>query len=137
VLYIFCEFCLAFPHTHAKIQSGIAAQLAGALNPIAFLWLRNYFANFSVLTGCCSIHSHREQEQRNAEDVLFDMFASEETGLISMGKFLAGLKTTGIRRNDPRVRELMDNLKKVHKLNNYETGSSAETQHLNRETFKA
>ncbi|KPU76748.1 uncharacterized protein Dana_GF11462, isoform I [Drosophila ananassae] len=81
--------------------------------------------------------SHREQEQRNAEDVLFDMFASEETGLISMGKFLAGLKTTGIRRNDPRVRELMDNLKKVHKLNNYETGSSAETQHLNRETFKA
>ncbi|KAH8401739.1 hypothetical protein KR009_007586 [Drosophila setifemur] len=81
--------------------------------------------------------SHREQEQRNAEDVLFDMFASEETGLISMGKFLAGLKTTGIRRTDPRVRELMDNLKKVHKLNNYETGSSAETQHLNRETFKA
>lgn len=54
-----------------------------------------------------------------------------------MGKFLAGLKTTGIRRNDPRVRELMDNLKKVHKLNNYETGSSAESQHLNRETFKA
>jgi len=50
---------------------------------------------------------------------------------------LAGLKTTGIRRTDPRVRELMDNLKKVHKLNNYETGSSAETQHLNRETFKA
>ncbi|XP_017868605.1 PREDICTED: glutaminase liver isoform, mitochondrial isoform X1 [Drosophila arizonae] len=84
-----------------------------------------------------SIRPHREQEQRNAEDVLFDMFASEETGLISMGKFLAGLKTTGIRRNDPRVRELMDNLKKVHKLNNYETGSSAETQHLNRETFKA
>ncbi|XP_034476488.1 putative glutaminase 2 isoform X9 [Drosophila innubila] len=84
-----------------------------------------------------SIRPHREQEQRNAEDVLFDMFASEETGLISMGKFLAGLKTTGIRRTDPRVRELMDNLKKVHKLNNYETGSSAETQHLNRETFKA
>ncbi|EDW47613.1 glutaminase liver isoform, mitochondrial isoform X4 [Drosophila sechellia] len=84
-----------------------------------------------------SMRPHREQEQRNAEDVLFDMFASEETGLISMGKFLAGLKTTGIRRNDPRVRELMDNLKKVHKLNNYETGSSAETQHLNRDTFKA
>ncbi|XP_013104745.2 glutaminase liver isoform, mitochondrial isoform X1 [Stomoxys calcitrans] len=80
---------------------------------------------------------HREQEQRNAEDVLFDMFYNEETGLISMGKFLAALKTTGIRRSDPRVKELMDNLKKVHKLNNYETGSSAETQNLNRETFKA
>lgn len=95
----------------------------------------NFFLTFLIwgIPPC----SHREQEQRNAEDVLFDMFASEETGLISMGKFLAGLKTTGIRRTDPRVRELMDNLKKVHKLNNYETGSSAETQHLNRETFKA
>ncbi|XP_030560391.1 glutaminase liver isoform, mitochondrial isoform X3 [Drosophila novamexicana] len=93
-------------------------------------YIRNQRRNYSI-------RPHREQEQRNAEDVLFDMFASEETGLISMGKFLAGLKTTGIRRNDPRVRELMDNLKKVHKLNNYETGSSAETQHLNRETFKA
>ncbi|XP_023179430.1 glutaminase liver isoform, mitochondrial isoform X4 [Drosophila hydei] len=91
----------------------------------------------TIVRTISAIISHREQEQRNAEDVLFDMFASEETGLISMGKFLAGLKTTGIRRNDPRVRELMDNLKKVHKLNNYETGSSAESQHLNRETFKA
>ncbi|XP_075168216.1 glutaminase isoform X3 [Haematobia irritans] len=84
-----------------------------------------------------AVLSHREQEQRNAEDVLFDMFYNEETGLISMGKFLAALKTTGIRRSDPRVKELMDNLKKVHKLNNYETGSSPETQNLNRETFKA
>lgn len=100
-----------------------------------FVCAQFYFSNLFILgySPC----SHREQEQRNAEDVLFDMFASEETGLISMGKFLAGLKTTGIRRTDPRVRELMDNLKKVHKLNNYETGSSAETQHLNRETFKA
>ncbi|XP_005174870.1 glutaminase liver isoform, mitochondrial isoform X3 [Musca domestica] len=81
--------------------------------------------------------SHREQEQRNAEDVLFDMFYNEETGLISMGKFLAALKTTGIRRSDPRIKELMENLKKVHKLSNYESGSSAETQNLNRETFKA
>nr|XP_036219116.1 glutaminase kidney isoform, mitochondrial isoform X4 [Bactrocera oleae] len=84
-----------------------------------------------------SMRPHREQEQRNAEDVLFDMFYNEETGLISMGKFLAALKTTGIRRSDPRIRELMENLKKVHKLSNYETGSSAETQNLNRETFKA
>lgn len=53
-----------------------------------------------------------------------------------MGKFLADLKTTGIRRTDPRIRELIENLKKVHKLNNYETGASAETQNLDRETFK-
>ncbi|KAL9875125.1 glutaminase isoform 1-T2 [Glossina fuscipes fuscipes] len=92
---------------------------------------------FSLQKHYYSIRPHREQEQRNAEDVLFDMFYNEETGFISMGKFLAALKTTGIRRNDPRIRELMDNLKKVHKLANYESGSSPETQNLNRETFKA
>ncbi|XP_053967186.1 glutaminase liver isoform, mitochondrial isoform X3 [Anastrepha ludens] len=91
----------------------------------------------TIVRTISAIISHREQEQRNAEDVLFDMFYNEETGLISMGKFLAALKTTGIRRSDPRIRELMENLKKVHKLSNYETGSSAETQNLNRETFKA
>uniref|UniRef100_A0A1B0GBY4 glutaminase n=1 Tax=Glossina morsitans morsitans TaxID=37546 RepID=A0A1B0GBY4_GLOMM len=91
----------------------------------------------TLIRTISAVISHREQEQRNAEDVLFDMFYNEETGFISMGKFLAALKTTGIRRNDPRIRELMDNLKKVHKLANYESGSSPETQNLNRETFKA
>lgn len=38
--------------------------------------------------------------------------------------------------NDPRLNEMMENLRKVHKLSNFE-GGSPETQHLNRETFKA
>lgn len=33
--------------------------------------------------------SQREVEQKNAEDVLFDMFQNEATGLLPMGKFLA------------------------------------------------
>lgn len=34
--------------------------------------------------------STRDQDQAtNAEDVLFDMFKNEETGLLSVGKFLA------------------------------------------------
>lgn len=53
-----------------------------------------------------------------------------------MGKFLAALRTTGIRRTDPRINEMMENLRKVHKTNNYE-GGSPETQNLNDETFKA
>lgn len=31
----------------------------------------------------------REQDQKNAEDVLFDMFKNEDTGLLPIGKFLA------------------------------------------------
>lgn len=64
------------------------------------------------------------------------MFKNEATELVSMGKFLAALRTTGIRRTDPRIHELMENLRKVHKTNHYE-GGSPETQNLNRETFKA
>lgn len=80
--------------------------------------------------------SQRDTEQKNAEDVLFDMFRNETTNLLNIGKFLAALRTTGIRRNDPRIQEMMQNLQKVHKTNNYE-GGSPETQNLNRETFKA
>ncbi|XP_034111628.1 glutaminase liver isoform, mitochondrial isoform X3 [Drosophila albomicans] len=131
-----------FGHTGKQVQKKIASEKKLRTPPLLDLVFANRKLSFydpSSGPKQREEHAklHREQEQRNAEDVLFDMFASEETGLISMGKFLAGLKTTGIRRTDPRVRELMDNLKKVHKLNNYETGSSAETQHLNRETFKA
>ena len=64
------------------------------------------------------------------------MFKNESTGLLAMGRFLAALRTTGIRRTDPRIIEMMDNLKKVFKTNNYE-GGSPETLNLNRETFKA
>lgn len=130
-----------FGHTGLALQEKIASERKLRAPPL----LNLVFANRKLSFYDTSSHAptnedtkcHREQEQRNAEDVLFDMFYNEETGLISMGKFLAALKTTGIRRNDPRCKELMDNLKKVHKLSNYETGSSAETQNLNRETFKA
>ncbi|XP_055916694.1 glutaminase liver isoform, mitochondrial isoform X2 [Eupeodes corollae] len=95
-----------------------------------------YDTQNACLVGNNMDTTQREQQQKNAEDVLFDMFYNEETDLLSMGKFLAALKTTGIRKTDPRIKELMENLKKVHKLSNYESGSSAETQNLNRETFK-
>jgi glutaminase len=81
-------------------------------------------------------NSQREADQKNVEDTLFDMFKNESTGLLPMGRFLAALRSTGIRRTDPRIVEMMDNLKKVFKTNNYE-GGSPETLNLNRETFKA
>ena len=33
--------------------------------------------------------SQRENEEKQAEDVLFDMFKNEDTGLLPVGKFLA------------------------------------------------
>ncbi|CAL1681849.1 unnamed protein product [Lasius platythorax] len=78
----------------------------------------------------------RDQDQAtNAEDVLFDMFKNEETGLVSVGKFLAALRITGLRKNDPRLQELTDNLKKEHAKAGQE-GISHETQKLDREQFR-
>lgn len=86
---------------------------------------------FQLFLDC----SQREVDQKNVEDILYEMFRNETTGLLPMGKFLAALRTTGIRRTDPRINEMMENLRKVHKTNNYE-GGSPETQNLNHETFK-
>lgn len=80
--------------------------------------------------------SQRDGEQRSAEDLLFDMFRQDDSDMVPMGKFLAALRTCGIRTNDPRISEMMDNLKKVHKMVNADAGSP-ETQNLNRETFKS
>ncbi|XP_039757482.1 glutaminase liver isoform, mitochondrial isoform X1 [Pararge aegeria] len=77
----------------------------------------------------------REGSLKNADDVLFDMFKNDDTGLLPVGKFLAALRTTGIRKNDPRVKEVMHNLYKVHKESNFE-GGSPETLKLDRKTFK-
>ncbi|XP_034943764.1 glutaminase liver isoform, mitochondrial [Chelonus insularis] len=72
----------------------------------------------------------------NAEDVLFDMFKNEETNLLSVGKFLAALRTTGLRKNDPRLQELTDNLKAEHLKCGGSEGVSHETQKLDREQFR-
>lgn len=80
--------------------------------------------------------SQRDNEAKNADDVLFDMFRNETTDLLPIGKFLAALRTSGIRMNDLRIKEMMENLRKVHRLSNSE-GGTPETQKLNRETFKS
>ncbi|XP_037035921.1 glutaminase liver isoform, mitochondrial isoform X2 [Bradysia coprophila] len=80
--------------------------------------------------------SQRDSDQKNSEDVLFDMFRSSTSDTLPVGKFLAALRTSGIRMNDPRIHEMMENLRKVHRMSNYE-GGSPETQNLNRETFKS
>lgn len=44
----------------------------------------------SLTVAFSTLYSTRDQDQAtNAEDVLFDMFKNEETGLVSVGKFLA------------------------------------------------
>lgn len=45
------------------------------------------------------------------------------------------LRTTGIRKNDPRIQEVIHNLYKVHKERNID-GGSPETLKLDRNTFK-
>lgn len=46
------------------------------------------------------------------------------------------LRTTGLRKNDPRLQEFSDNLKKEHAKAGVHEGVSHETQKLDREQFR-
>lgn len=78
----------------------------------------------------------RSAEQEQPEDTLFEMFKNKETGLLSMGKFLAALKTTGLKKVDPRLKEMMENLRKVQKSTKPD-GHSIDTQKLDLPTFRS
>jgi hypothetical protein len=51
------------------------------------------------------------------------------------GRCIQALRSTGLRKTDPRLAEMMQNLREVHKQSGHE-GGSPETQKLDRETFK-
>ncbi|XP_044765806.1 glutaminase kidney isoform, mitochondrial isoform X1 [Coccinella septempunctata] len=74
-------------------------------------------------------------EDSHSEETLFEMFKNEETGYLPIGKFLAALKETGLRKSDPRLKEVMDFLKKIQREKNND-GSPLDTQRLDLETFK-
>ncbi|KAJ8980635.1 hypothetical protein NQ317_017931 [Molorchus minor] len=69
------------------------------------------------------------------EIALFEMFKNQETGLLSIGKFLSALKATGLRKNDPRLKDMMENIKQISRRNS--EGHAIDTHKLNLEQFKS
>ncbi|KAL7302615.1 hypothetical protein TKK_0004677 [Trichogramma kaykai] len=72
-----------------------------------------------------------QDEVTNAEDIIFDLFKNESTGLLDVDKFMVDLMTTGLRKNDPRLRELKDNLAKE-----LSQDKDDQSQKLDREQFR-
>ncbi|XP_029840628.2 glutaminase liver isoform, mitochondrial [Ixodes scapularis] len=68
----------------------------------------------------------------NVDDLLFDMFKDSD-GTVCVGKFLNALFTTGLWKNDPRLKEMMQNLRNVHKEKS--PVRSLENLSVTRETF--
>ncbi|XP_012251169.2 glutaminase kidney isoform, mitochondrial isoform X3 [Athalia rosae] len=98
--------------------------------------LARFLSEYSFIHDSHYMYARDQDQVRNAEDVLFDMFKNEETGLLPVGKFLAALRSTGLRKNDPRLQELSDNLKKEQLKSGGNEGVSHETQKLDREQFR-
>ncbi|XP_068226242.1 glutaminase kidney isoform, mitochondrial-like isoform X3 [Palaemon carinicauda] len=73
----------------------------------------------------------------NVEDLLFDMFKDETDNKVHMGRFLAAITDTGLRKNDPRLSELRKNLMEVHTSLEYTDESSVNTMLLERGNFKS
>ncbi|XP_030748653.1 glutaminase kidney isoform, mitochondrial isoform X2 [Sitophilus oryzae] len=82
---------------------------------------------------------HENYRQRgdniNTDEVLFEMFKNKETGLLPIGKFLNALRATGLRKTDPRLKEMIEMLKTLVKSNS--DGYSIDTQKLNLINFKS
>ncbi|XP_021949726.1 glutaminase liver isoform, mitochondrial isoform X2 [Folsomia candida] len=86
------------------------------------------------------VEGSREQPHRNVDDLIFDMFQDKDADVVLVGNLLAALEKTGLRRSDPRLLELFENLKRVHaeqeKAFPKKNIGSIETLTLDRETFK-
>ncbi|KAG8193509.1 hypothetical protein JTE90_003721 [Oedothorax gibbosus] len=71
--------------------------------------------------------------EKNVDDILFDMFKDEQ-GRVAVGKFLASLSGTGLRKSDPRLREMMTKLRTIHK--EMRDMGSPDSITLDRDAFK-
>ncbi|XP_050724458.1 glutaminase liver isoform, mitochondrial-like isoform X4 [Eriocheir sinensis] len=72
----------------------------------------------------------------NVEDQLFDMFKDETDNTVHMGKFLAALTETGLRKTDPRLMELRNNLMEVHTTMDDPRHSLPTSSSIDKTTFK-
>ena len=53
-------------------------------------------------------------DHQKTEKALFSLYMNPSTEKINMGHFLLALEKTGIRRTDPRLKELIDDLEELH-----------------------
>ncbi|XP_066942099.1 glutaminase liver isoform, mitochondrial isoform X3 [Macrobrachium rosenbergii] len=86
---------------------------------------------------CISVDCEDESSTPvNVEDLLFDMFKDETDNKVHMGRFLAAITDTGLRKTDPRLSELRKNLMEVHTSMEYTDESSVNAMLLERGNFK-
>lgn len=66
------------------------------------------------------------------------MYNSDNITVIRLSNLIdfQALRTTGLRKNDPRLQEFSDNLRKEHIKTGGHEGVSHETQKLNKEQFQ-
>ncbi|CAB4064050.1 glsA [Lepeophtheirus salmonis] len=73
------------------------------------------------------------------EDMLFEVFRNEENGSIdsiSISEFLKALENTGLRRTDPRLKDMIQNLEKHQRRLGQSNRSNFEEILLGRKEFK-
>lgn len=76
----------------------------------------------------------QQKDQKSIEDILFQIFQDHGTNLISVNKFLNALASTGIRANDPRLKETIEKLRRIAR--DKRIVGSIESMNLDLDTFK-
>ena len=59
-------------------------------------------------------NSNSGGDSNKTEKALFNLYMNPATEKINMGHFLLALEKTGIRRTDPRLKELIEGLEELH-----------------------
>ncbi|GIY01571.1 glutaminase kidney isoform, mitochondrial [Caerostris darwini] len=83
--------------------------------------------------GSISLSESPAITEKNVDDILFDMFKDSD-GKVGVGKFLTALSATGLRKSDPRLKEMITKLRTIHK--EMRDMGSPDSITLDREGFK-
>ncbi|CAL4075698.1 unnamed protein product, partial [Meganyctiphanes norvegica] len=88
------------------------------------------FAKKRKLSTCFDADFDRLVKEHflHVENKLFEMFGDKQKKTINIKDFLAGLVATGLRSDDPRLKETRDNLKRLH-------GGDTDMLHVDYDTF--
>ena len=69
--------------------------------------------HLSMTNKTLTSSSNAGGDSKKTEKALFNLYMNPATEKINMGHFLLALEKTGIRRTDPRLKELIEGLEDV------------------------
>ncbi|CAD6190885.1 unnamed protein product [Caenorhabditis auriculariae] len=95
---------------------------------------RNSLLRENTITQAVICRSMSYDVYKNQQELLFDLYKDKETGKVYLPHFFKALVDSGIRKDDPRIVHMVQNIKDADLLDDFVWGS--QYLYLDKETFK-